>query len=76
MTGGEAFILPANPGIYPTGPALNAAAGTWSREETLHKKLIAQLKIQKVVEQALIDIIVEAVKGDNLLKIEDETLGF
>ena len=42
MTGGTAFTQPANPGIYPAGLALNAAAGTRAREEALHKELIAQ----------------------------------
>ena len=28
MTGGTPFTAPANPGVYPAGLALNAAAGT------------------------------------------------
>jgi hypothetical protein len=76
MTGGTAFTLPANPGIYPAGLALNAAAGTWSREEALHKELISQYEILKGVKQALKAIIIETVAGDYLLKIKDETLGF
>jgi hypothetical protein len=75
MTGGIAFAPPANPRIYPTGLALNAAAGTRSREEALHKELIAQYEIHKGVEQALKDIIIEAVDEDFLLEIEDEILG-
>jgi hypothetical protein len=42
----------------------------------LHKELIAQYEIHKGVEQALKDIIIQAVDEDFLLKIEDETLGF
>jgi len=42
----------------------------------LHKELIAQYEIHKGVEQALKDIIIEAVDEDYLLEIEDETLGF
>ncbi len=76
MTGGTAFTQPGNPRIYPAGLALNAAAGTRTREEALHKELIAQYEIQKGVEQALKDIIIEAVDDDFLLEIEDEILGF
>ena len=76
MTGGTAFIQPGNPGIYPAGLAPNAAAGTRAREEAEHKELIAQYEIHKGVEQALKDIIIQAVDEDYLLEIEDETLGF
>ena len=76
MTGGTAFIQPGNPGIYPAGLAPNAAAGTRAREEAEHKELIAQYEIHKGVEQALKDIIIQAVDKDFLLEIEDETLGF
>jgi len=76
MTGGTAFAPPRNPGIYPAGLALNAAAGTRAREEALHKELIAQYEIYKGVEHALKDVIIEAVNEDFLLKIEDGTLGF
>ncbi len=71
MTGGTAFTLPTNPGIYPAGLALNAVAGMQAKEEALHKELIAQYKILKVVKQALKEIIIKAVEGDFLLKIED-----
>ena len=76
MTGGTAFTQPGNPGIYPAGLAPNAAAGTRAREEAEHKELIAQYEIHKGVEQALKDIIIQAVDEDYLLEIEDETLGF
>ena len=76
MTGGTAFIQPGNPGIYSAGLAPNAAAGTRAREEAEHKELIAQYEIHKGVEQALKDIIIQAVDEDYLLEIEDETLGF
>ncbi len=72
MTGGTAFIAPANPGNYSAGLAVNAGA----REEAMHKELIAQIKILARVEQALKDIIIEAVKSGYLLGIEDKTLGF
>jgi hypothetical protein len=76
MTSRTAFAIPGNPGIYPAGLAANAAAGMRAREESMHKELIAQYEILKEVEQALKDIIIEAIKGDFLLKIEGETLGF
>ncbi len=76
MTGRTQFDPPANPGIYPAGLAINAAAGTRAREEAIHKELVAQYEIFKGVEQGLKDIIQEAVKADYLLEIEDETLGF
>jgi hypothetical protein len=76
MTGGTQFDPPANPGVYPAGLGINAAAGTRAREEAIHKELIAQYEIFKGVEQGLKDIIQEAVKADYLLEIEDETLGF
>jgi hypothetical protein len=50
MTGSTAFTLSANPGVYPAGLALDAAAGTWAREEALHKELIAQYENLKGVE--------------------------
>jgi len=59
MTGETVFAQPGNPGIYPAGLALNAAAGMRAREEALHKELIAQYEIHKGVEQALKDIIKE-----------------
>ncbi len=41
MTGGTQFDPPANPGVYPAGLAINAAAGTRAREEEIHKELVA-----------------------------------
>jgi hypothetical protein len=76
MTGGIEFEPPGNPGVYPAGLALNAAAGTRAREEAMHKELVAQYEIYKGVEQGIKDIIQEAVEADYLLEIEDETLGF
>jgi hypothetical protein len=76
MTGGINFDPPANPGIYPTGLALNAAAGTRAREEAIHKELVAQYEIYRGVEQGMKDIIQDAVEADYLLEIEDKTLGF
>ena len=57
MTSGTQFDPPANPGIYPAGLAINAAAGTRAREEAIHKELVAQYEIFKGVEQGLKDII-------------------
>jgi hypothetical protein len=76
MTGGTNFAPPANPGVYPAGLTLNAAAGTCAQEEAIHKELIAQYEIYKGVKQGLKDIIQDAVEADYLLEIEDETLGF
>ena len=73
---GVAFVIPPNPGIYPAGLAANAAAGTRARAEAEHKEEVAQYKILKGVEQALKDIILEAVENDYLMEIEDDTLGF
>ena len=73
---GQAFTAPPNPGIYPAGLAANAAAGTRARAEAEHKEDVAQYEIFKGVEQALKDIIQEAVEHDYLLEIEDDTLGF
>jgi hypothetical protein len=39
MTGGTAFPIPANPGIYPTTLAANAAAGARARAEAEHKEI-------------------------------------
>jgi hypothetical protein len=71
---GVAFVIPPNPGIYPAGLAANAVAGTWARAVE-HKEEVAQYKILKGVEQALKDIILEAVENDCLVEIEDDTLG-
>jgi hypothetical protein len=74
--GGTAFVNPFHPGIYPTGLAANAAAGTCVMAEAVHKEQIAQFKIFAGVEQSLKDIIFKAVDHDYLLEIEDNTLGF
>jgi hypothetical protein len=76
MTGGTAFVNPVHPGIYPAGLTANAAAGTRAMAEAVHKEQIAQFKFFAGVEQALKDIILEAVDHDYLLEIEDDTLGF
>jgi hypothetical protein len=73
---GVAFAIPPNPGIYPAGLAANAAAGIRARAEAEHKEEVAQYEILKGVEQALKDIILEAVENDYLMEIEDDTLGF
>ncbi len=76
MTSGTQINPPANPGVYPAGLAINAAAGTRAREEAIHKELVAQYKIFKGVEQGLKDIIQGGIKAVYFLEIEDETLGF
>jgi hypothetical protein len=76
LMGGTAFANPVHPGIYPAGLAANTAAGTRAMAEAVHKEQIAQFKIFAGVEQALKDIILEAVDHDYLLEIKDDTLGF
>jgi hypothetical protein len=76
MTGGTTFVNPVHPGIYPAGLATNAAAGTRAMAEAVLREQIAQFKIFAGVEQALKDIILEAVDHDYLLEIKDDTLGF
>jgi hypothetical protein len=76
MMGGTAFVYPAHPGIYPAGLVAKAAAGTRAMAEAVHKGQIAQFKIIAGVEQALKDIILEAVDHGYLLEIKDDTLGF
>jgi hypothetical protein len=44
MTGGNAFVNPPKPGIYPN-IAANVAAGTWAREEAVHKGLVREYEI-------------------------------
>jgi hypothetical protein len=73
---GVPFIDPIHPGIYPTGLATTAAAGTRAKAEAEHKESLAEYEIFKGVEQALKDIILEAVEHDYLLEIKDNTLGF
>jgi hypothetical protein len=41
MTGGTAFVNPANSGIYQAELQANATAGTQAREEAIHKELVA-----------------------------------
>ena len=76
MTGGTTFVNPANPGMYPAGLALNAAAGTRAREEAEHKELINQFETFEGVCQGLKNIILEAVNNEYLIEINHETLGY
>jgi hypothetical protein len=76
MTGITAFTVPANPGIYPTMLASNAATETRARAEAEHKELQNQFEKLQGMEQGLKDIIIKAVESDFLLKIEDKTIGF
>ena len=61
---GVPFIDPIHPGIYPTGLATTAAAGTRAKAEAEHKESLAEYEIFKGVKQALKDIILEAVEHD------------
>jgi hypothetical protein len=76
MTGGKNFNNPANPGIYPTGLAGNAVAGTRARAEAEHKELIKQFETFEGVRQGTKDIILEAVHNEYLVKIEHEIMGY
>jgi hypothetical protein len=76
MTGGINFVDPVNPGIYPTGLAVNAAAGTKARAEAEHKELINQYKTFKGVRLGAKDLILEAVGNEYLIKIKHETMGY
>jgi hypothetical protein len=76
MTGGVAFVNPANPGTYPANVPANAAAGVQARAEAEHKEFVQEYKTLQGVVQATKDIILEAVDQEYLLEIEDKTLGF
>jgi hypothetical protein len=76
MTGGTAFVNPANPGIYPAGLAVNAAAGTRARAEAEHKELINQFETFEGVRLGTKDLILEAVDNEYLSEIEHDTLGY
>jgi hypothetical protein len=73
---GVALTDPIHTEIYPTGLPTTAAAGTRARAEAKHKESLAKYEIFKGVEQALKDIILEAVEHDYRLKMEDDMLGF
>jgi hypothetical protein len=75
MTGGTAFVNPANPGIYPDGLFANAVARTRARAEAEHKVLINQFKTYKGNCQGATDLILEAVDNEYLIEIEHKTLG-
>jgi hypothetical protein len=75
MTGGTAFVIPANPELYPAFAA-TVTARTRAREEALHKGLVKDYKIFCGVEAGLKDIILKAVDNDYVLEIEDKILGF
>jgi len=76
LSGGIAFNTPVNPGSYPAGLALNAAAGTRARAEAEHKELINQYETFEGVRLGTKDIILEAVDHEYLSEIEHDTLGF
>ena len=76
MTTGIDFVNSVNPGIYPAGLALNAAAGTRAREEAIHKELIAQFETFEGVKLGTKDLILDAVDNEYLSEIEHDTLGF
>ncbi len=76
MTGGVAFVNPANPGTYPANVPANAAAGVWARVEAEHKEFVREYKTLQGVVQATKYIILKAVDQEYLLEIKDKTLGF
>ncbi len=76
MTSGAAFVIPVNPGIYPTRLAANTVSGTRARAEAEHKELINQFETYKGVKQGTKDIILEAVDNEHLTEIEHKTLGY
>jgi hypothetical protein len=76
MTGGTAFIIPVNPGIYQTRLAANAESGTRTRAEAEHKELIIQFETYKGVKQATKGIILQAVDNEYLAEIKHATLGY
>jgi hypothetical protein len=76
MTGGVAFVNPANPETYPANVPANAAAGVQARAEAEHKEFVQEYKTLQGVVQAMKDIILKAVNQEYLLEIKDETLGF
>jgi hypothetical protein len=76
MRGGTAFVNSINPGIYPKGPAANAAPGTRAMADAVHKEQIVHIKIFAGVKQSLKNMILKAVDCDYLLEIKDNTLGF
>jgi hypothetical protein len=71
---GTSFDNPQNPGVYPANRAGNAANGIRARKEALHKELVREYEIYCGVDQALKDIILEAVDNNYLLEIEDKNL--
>ena len=75
MTGGNAFLNPSNPGLYPN-TAANATAGTRAREEAIHKGLVQEYEIFCGVKAGLKDIILGAVDSDYVLAIKDKILRF
>jgi len=75
ITGGNAFVNPPNPGLYPI-IAANVAAGNRAREEAIHKGLVREYEIFCGVKAGLKDIILGAVDNDYVLEIKDEILGF
>jgi hypothetical protein len=76
MTSGTAFLIPVNPGIYPTRLAANAAPGTRARAEAEHNELINQFEVYEGVKQGTKDIIFQAVDNEYLAEIKHETLGY
>jgi hypothetical protein len=76
MTGGTAFVVPVNPGIYPAGSTVNAAPGTRARPEAEHKELINQFEANEGIKQGTKDIILQAVDNEYLSEIKHETLGY
>jgi hypothetical protein len=76
MTGGVAFMNPANPGTYPLNVLGNATVGVRARTEAEHKEFVREYETFQRVIQATNDIILEAINYEYLLEIEDKILGF
>ncbi len=76
MTSRTVFVIPVNPGIYPTGLAANAAPRTRARAEAEHKELINQFEAYAGIKQGTKDIILQAVDNEYLTEIKQKTLGY
>jgi len=71
-THGTSFVIPAHPGVYPSG----VTTANKSRREAEHKELIKQYEVCSGVEQVLREKILEAVDEAYVLELEDEIMGF
>ena len=72
--GGATFEVPTHPGAYPS--TVSATAEARAREEAEHKAKIREFEIYAGVNNAIKDLIIEAVDEEWLEEIEDDVLGF